>query len=162
MYSQGWNICGKKGMKRFSHQEFSPSSCHSVQKCWTHSECPLPAGAVVQLLHQTRRGHLDLPLDASRGCKTMVWSCLVQLTKYEQLHGVRRKLVLLGGECALSSYLSPGLAGALLPCRARASGMEKHTDSFRWTFQDIAGMKRVFEWILEVKGHSLRDRLCKM
>ena len=126
-----------------------------------NTQCPLPAGTMVQLLHPTRRGHLDLPLDASRGCKTMLWSCLVQQTEYEQLHGVRRKLVLLGGEWALSSYLSPGLAGVLLPCRARASGMEKHTDSVKWTFQYISGMKRVFEWILEVRGHSLRGRLVK-
>lgn len=55
----------------------------------------------------------------------------------------------------------PALA-ALLPWRARASGMEKLTDGFQWTLQDIAGMKRVFEWVLEVRGHSLRERLCKM
>lgn len=86
---------------------------------------------------------------------------LLGSTEYEQLHGVRRELVLLGGERAMSPCLSPGLTGALLPCRARASGMEKRTNGFKWTFQDIAGLKRVFEWILEVRGHSLRERLCK-
>lgn len=145
---------------------FFPSSiqCQQLPLCAQvlNTQCPLPAGSMVQLLCQTRRGHLDLPLDASLGCKTVVWSCLVLQTENEHLHGVRRKLVLLRGKCALSPCLSPGLTGALLPCRARASGVEKHTNGFKWTFQDIAGMKTVFEWILQVRGHSLRERLCKM
>lgn len=32
--------------------------------------------------------------------------------------------------------------------------MEKHTNGFKWTFQNIAGMKMVFEWILEVRSDS--------
>lgn len=142
---------------------FSPSIqsqqlpfCAEVLNTW----CPLPAGSEIQLLCQTMGGHMDLPLDASLGCKTMVWNCLVWQTENEQLHGVRRKLVLLGVECTLSPGQSPRLTGVLLPCRARASGVEKHTNGFKWTFQDSAGMKRVFEWILEVRGHSLRERDC--
>lgn len=66
------------------------------------------------------------------------------------------------GRRMCSVPLSVPALTALLPWRARASGMEKLTSGFQWTLQDIAGMKRVFEWVLEVRGHSLRERLCKM
>lgn len=162
VYSQGWSICGQKGIKMFFLQAFSPTSCCSLQKCWPHSAL-LPAGLGVQLLGQTRRGHFCLPLDASLGCKTMVLICLVQQTEYEQRHRVRRKLLLLQGRgYVLSVCLSPGLTSPLLPFRAGNSSMGKYTNGLKWNFEDIVGMKRVFEWILEVRDHSLRGRLCNM
>lgn len=109
VYSQGWNICGKKRIKCFFHQPFSPTSCHSLQSCWPHTAL-LPTVFVVQTLCQTRRGHLYLPLDASLGCETMICICLVQQTEYEQLQRVSRKFGLFQGrECVLSACLSPGL-----------------------------------------------------
>lgn len=123
VYSQGWNTCGKKGIQCFFHQAFSPTSCHSLQKRWTHTAL-LPAGLVVQLLCQTRRGRFYLPLDASLRYKTMVCICLVQQAEYEQLRRVSRKLVLLQGrECVLSVCLSSGLTGPLLPFSAGNSSM---------------------------------------
>lgn len=109
VYSQGWNICRKKGIKCFFRQPFGPTSCHSLQKCWPHTAL-LPAAFELQILCQTRRGHLHLPLDASLGCKSMVCVCLVQQTEFEQRHRVSRKLGLFRGrECVLSDCLSPGL-----------------------------------------------------
>lgn len=117
-----------------------------------NTHCPSPAGSVAQLPCQPRTGHLDLPLDASLGCKTML--SMSSSTGEEEACPAGRRM------CSVP--LSVPALTALLPWRARASGMEKLTSGFQWTLQDIAGMKRVFEWVLEVRGHSLRERLCKM
>lgn len=160
VYSQGWSICGKKGIQCFLHQAFSPTSCHSLQKYWTHTAL-LPAGSVVQLLCQTGRGHLYLPLDASLGCKTMLgstnWVWAAPQSKQEACLVAGKRMCRV-----LSVCLPPGLTGPLLPSSAGKSSMDKYTNGFRWTFEDIVGMKRVFKWILEVRDHSLRGRLCKM
>lgn len=102
-----------------------------------NTQCPLPAGSVAQLLCHTRRGHLDLPLDASLGCKTMAWSCLVLQTENEHLHGVRRELVLVGGECALSPCLSPGVTGALLQSKSFRRG-----EAYKWLPVGFSGYCR--------------------
>lgn len=55
---------------------FPPSiQCQQLPLCAQvlNTQCPLPAGSVVQLLCQRKRGHLHLPLGASLGCRTMVW-----------------------------------------------------------------------------------------
>lgn len=126
---------------------------YCTSTCWVSGSAALP----------NRERALVFATRCQSRCKTMVRICLVQQTEYEQLHRVSRKLVLLQGrECVLSVCLPPGLTGPLLPSSAVRSSMDKYTNGFRWTFEDIVGMKRVFEWILEIRDHSLRGRLCKM
>lgn len=96
VYSQAWNICGKKGIKFFFHQAFSPTSCHPLWECCMRTSI-LPPGLVIQLICHKRTGQLHLPLNASLECKTMVGICLFQQVVEEQFHRARKWFV--AGNC---------------------------------------------------------------
>lgn len=117
--------------------------------CWVSGSAALPnkEGALVFATRcQSRVQDQGLDLLRSTNCRWAAWQ-----SKEEACLVAGRRLC-----------LSPGLTGPLLPFSAGNSSVGEYTNGFKWTSEDIAGMKRVFEWILEVRDHSPRGRLCKM
>lgn len=163
VYSQAWNICGKKGIKRFFHQAFSPTSCHPLQECcayFTFTSC---------IGHSADLPQKDRAAAFTTKCQSWMqdhsWDLFVSISCAGAVP--QSKQVICCQKLGAGKWTNVSLLVTLSdlsssPLLVEPAHAWMHKNSLRWTFQDIAGMNRDVEWILEVKDYSLRRRLCDM
>lgn len=103
----------------------------------------LPPGLDIQLICHKRTGQLHLPLNGNLECKTMIGICLFQQVVQAQFHRASDLLLETAGNQCVCWLLC--LTCPLPPLLVDLIQTRMHKNSLRWTFLDIAEVKRDHE-----------------